>query len=264
MAGDPDSIELQKHRRQQRRAAKRRASLVLPLVLDFCELSEAREGRAPRYVQVGAHDGQHSDPMVERAIDGRWTGLLMEPSVAYFQRLQTLHKGRDGMVLVNAGVSSEAGEMTLYRISDAAAHLYSADLAGCASLTRDNLVRHMAKDGPVTEDHVVGETVRLEPLRQLVVEHGFSDAAGLIIDVEGHEAEVFAGFDFAQFAPRFIFFEHKHLPQPAYREIVEKCHNADYQLFRLRQDTLCLGPDLASPGLVAAIEGLEGRLLPTG
>lgn len=138
------------------------------------------------FVDVGANDPQRGSQSYELERAG-WTGILIEPQPDLAARLSEVRSAR----VFAAACSSpqNAGKtMPLY-------------LAGMLSSLHSELV---------TPGMRVLGTVEV-PVRTL--DDMLTEAAApspidfLSIDIEGHEVEAFAGFDFARWCPRLILME---------------------------------------------------------
>lgn len=254
----PDVEALEK---RERRALRKRRASVLPLLLDVVEHLTHARGETPFYVQVGAHDGITADPMYDRAITKTWSGLLLEPSSVYCEKLKTLYADRDDMKIRQLGVSSKKSKLSLYRVHEDHLDPYPEFITGCASLDRGSLLGHMARHSPDAEDHIVAETVQLDPLRTILTREKIKRIDALIIDVEGHEVEVFDSFDLKKTKPTLVMFEHKHLARKVNRELATKFTEQGYRVAKVGQDTVMLPQALATPGLWSAIEGLGAALV---
>lgn len=254
--------EIQNLHNRARRQARKRQSTIPALVFDIVAQQARLLGRVPHFVQVGAHDGQMDDPMYDRVIAGDWHGLLLEPSPYYFARLEALHRDRPQVVTLNLGVAEVPGRMALYRINPAVQSLYAAWIAGCASLNREQVAGVMRKQPHFDERHVISDTVALKPLRDILAEAGISLTDGLLVDVEGFEAQVFRSFDLRRLRPSFVLYEHKHLSPDARAEIDAMLAEAGYRLFGLRKDVLALSDGLTGPGIAAALQALGAQIVP--
>src|ERR1700722_9513681 len=66
------------------------------------------------FVQIGAFDGQTSDPTVEYVQAGKLKCLLVEPIESSFQKLKNFYDGVPNVHLLQAALSHSDGEMTMY------------------------------------------------------------------------------------------------------------------------------------------------------
>ena len=69
-----------------------------------------------RFVQLGSNDGLSGDPLHELVRERRWTGLLVEPIPALFERLQANYRDVDGLQFLQCAVGDQDGPITLYRV----------------------------------------------------------------------------------------------------------------------------------------------------
>ena len=141
----------------------------------------------PFVVDVGAHDGQtlsNSRPLLALG----WSGVLVEPLPAAFERLDALYRDRPDVHCVQAACAEEEGERQL----------------------------HLGADGPLT----MNSSLRAQPGRRETVAvtvktltsvledcDAPSDFSILLVDAEGADYEVLAGLDFERFRPRVVVTE---------------------------------------------------------
>ena len=189
--------------RAEKRAAHARARAFV-----YESLAKAAGDRPVMAVQVGANDGQLSDPLFPYFAGHGWHGLLLEPNPVYFARLGDLHAARPHVVPRQVGCSSSAAEMTLFYLDPDHEDLYRRDARGCATLDRARMRAALEKErADVPEDHIAQVTVHLRPLDAVLADEGITTADVLVIDVEGHEPEVLAGCDLAALSPRLVVVE---------------------------------------------------------
>ncbi len=161
------------------------------------------------FVEAGACDGfyESNTYFLERARG--WSGLLIEPTPV-FARAARRARGGSRVVecaLVPDGFAEDfvalrfGGSMTV--IEDESAHAW-------VSAVKEGI----ALDQP---EHVYRAPART--LSQVLDEIGAREVDLLSLDVEGYEAQVLDGLDFARHAPRFMLVE---VDQRAPRALVEE------------------------------------------
>lgn len=141
------------------------------------------------YIDVGASDPvEHS---VTRAFyDAGWHGINIEPLPAHIEAFQE-QRPRDLNLAVAAG--SAEGSLTLYDVP--AVRGWASPEAAVAELHR-------------AEGHQVAElAVPVRTLASICAEHVRGEIHFLKIDVEGFEAEVLRGMDFARWRPWVLVIE---------------------------------------------------------
>src|SRR6266700_5808911 len=73
------------------------------------------------FVQIGANDGMHGDPLRSLILKhASWGGILVEPVPYAFERLKKNYAGRSNLHFENVAVSDCAGFMPFYYVSEAA------------------------------------------------------------------------------------------------------------------------------------------------
>ncbi|WP_137175644.1 FkbM family methyltransferase [Massilia sp. HP4] len=141
------------------------------------------------YIDVGASDPvEHS---VTKAFYERgWRGISIEPLPSFHEQFQQ-QRPRDVNLAIAAG--AENGELTLYDVPD---------VRGWAS--PDQAVAEMHR----AEGHAIAELkVPVRTLASVCEEHVRGEIHFLKIDVEGFEADVLRGMDFARWRPWVLVIE---------------------------------------------------------
>jgi FkbM family methyltransferase len=166
----------------------------------------ARRG-ACRFVQVGANDGQRDDSLREHIQAYRLPGLMIEPNPAPFARLVEAYRDRPDIRPINAAVGPGGRMTTLFAFDRPEEKGIRLDLL--SSLDR-SILEQVKRNDQLSAD-IVAIEVPQRPLMELVVEHGFTDAALLLVDTEGFDYEVLKLVDVGIFSPRIIQLEHIYL-----------------------------------------------------
>lgn len=241
-------------KRAFRRLSEAALNAIPGVVFDLVETRARAEGRRPKYVQVGAHDGMLDDPIYPHVARGTWDAVLLEPGVTAFEALCRLHADRPWVKCLRLGASSAPGETSLFTLKPEARPRYPKWTSGGASMDRDTLFSLMSLRRPDAQiDDILEEKIILKPLDDILAETEALDADGLIVDVEGHEEAVFQGTRFGDFLPDFVLYENIHLDPETSRPIRAQLRAADYRGFDLQKDSLALIPALCTPGLLAAL-----------
>ena len=129
------------------------------------------------------------DSVTKHFYDRGWSGINVEPSSAH-HALLVAERPRDTNLRVALG--SAPGRAVLHHVAETG--LSSLDAAVIESATRDGRA-------------VVDETVEVTTLAAICREHVRGEVDFLKVDVEGHEAEVLRGGDWARFRPRVVLVE---------------------------------------------------------
>ena len=150
--------------------------------------------RALRHVERGFWiDAGAADPdewSVTRAFHDRgWTGINVEPSVHYFDRLRA---ARQGDINLRVALGAQPGSRPFHVVEDTGLSTFD-----------DALARSHARAG----FRVRPSTVEVCTLADICRWHAPAQIHFLKIDVEGAEAEVLAGADFTHFRPWIVLVE---------------------------------------------------------
>jgi len=148
------------------------------------------------FVEVGANDGvyvSNSWGLAERG----WVGLMVEPLPDLAKRCRENHKDHPAVSVVEAAVAGPGlDEVTLF-------------VAG-ALTTANDAVHNAYKGLDWAKGELSGDSLRVRALTldNLLVQEAIpTEFDVLIVDVEGFEEEVFAGFDLNRWRPSLMIVE---------------------------------------------------------
>jgi FkbM family methyltransferase len=147
------------------------------------------------FVEIGAYDGQFASNTSFLA-DLGWRGVYVEPIPEFAAACAKRHRGNPGVTIVNAAVGRAAGSAELY-------------VAGTLTTTNNSLFsayRNIPWAKGVLSDRKV--TAPVMTLDQLLENYRIPNCFELlVVDVEGAEPDVFAGFDLARWNPEMLIVE---------------------------------------------------------
>jgi FkbM family methyltransferase len=148
-----------------------------------------------RFVEVGAFDGQTMSNTVCLA-DAGWTGLYVEPVPEYAALCRQRHARNPRVTIAECAVGATTGPVELQvrgLISGvSSAHQQAYDVSDWAR--------------PAPRERTI--TVPQLPLDRMLAAAGVpSGFELLVVDVEGYEPAVFAGFDLARWRPTMLVVE---------------------------------------------------------
>ncbi len=172
-----------------------------------------RGKRSGRYIEVGAHDGQHLSVTLPFEALG-WTGVLIEPVRRDFEACRD---ARPASHVVHAalGPAGSTGTVTFNEV-------VGEDHSGVMSYLETNA--HHEQDLKAKSAKVNAVEVPYTTMTQVLAgapdpEQPYDFA---VIDVEGGEVGLFQGFDLARFAPAVLVVEDKADPETSpVRPIIE-------------------------------------------
>jgi FkbM family methyltransferase len=184
-------------------------------------------------VQIGAHDGVTGDPISTYIRRYGWTGILVEPQPAVFQKLVENYKGVEGVILENVAIDTHEGTLTLHVFKSASPDEHSSMLA---STKKHYLTLNGDKHrGELSEIKVPATT-----LSKLVAKHGLPRVDVLQIDTEGYDFTILKGVDFSVVQPEIIHFESNFLNRRQREDALQLLSRNGYSVLELGQDMLAL------------------------
>lgn len=148
------------------------------------------------FVEVGAYDGI-TFSNTSCLADVGWAGLLVEPVPAFAAQCRKRYRGNAKVEVVEVAAGAQAGEIELV-------------VAGALS-TANPIQAAEYRDVAWAAPHVKGAariSVRQSPLDEILDDmHMPEGFEVLVVDVEGFEGEVFAGFDLDRWRPILMVVE---------------------------------------------------------
>lgn len=148
------------------------------------------------FVEVGAFDGERFSNTSWLADNG-WQGLYIEPSPTYARLCRSRHVW-NRVNIVNCAAGARDEEMTLMEIG------------ALSTLSMDTLDSYLQIEWSARQvgKHFARMQVPLRRLDRLLEEYSVSPGFDLlVVDVEGFEEEVFAGFSLDAWRPKLLIAE---------------------------------------------------------
>jgi FkbM family methyltransferase len=159
-------------------------------------------------IAIGAHDGTKLRPTVEQlAPTGRV--LLVEALPDLYARLTAAYAGTRAVATINACITTIDGPVRFTRAKPGAEaiHPYADQLGSMVA-------GHATAHHPALAQHF--ETIELPgvSMRSLLRREDVTALDALVLDTEGHDADLLLDFPFDSLVPQRIFFEFKHADGP--------------------------------------------------
>lgn len=149
--------------------------------------------RSGLFVEVGAFDG-YSYSNTSCLAEVGWRGVYVEPVPAFADACRARYQGNDRIRVITAAVGREPGEATI-NVAGAYSTANEATLAEDSRLGRREGVSAVV-------------TARVVTLDELLASAGIPPGFDLlVVDVEGSEGDVFAGFDLEAWRPVMLIVE---------------------------------------------------------
>jgi FkbM family methyltransferase len=151
-------------------------------------------------LQVGAGNGETGLPLLQRFRDDGWSGLLIEPMLPNFTRLEALHHNSERVAVLNLGISDLSASRNLHALAPEVEARNRRIPRGRASLLRDRITTPGVSDDDITSVEV--PFLRMDTvLREL----GLDTVHVVALNAGGHEAEVLGSFDLAALDAALVF-----------------------------------------------------------
>jgi len=204
-----------------------------------------RQNPDPFFVQIGANDGESSDPIHNLVKQYHWKGLLIEPQPSAFERLQHTYTAEPQLQFENAAIAQQDGTATLYRVREQGTN-FPYWYYQIASLDRQTVVDVLAHwkqvgDDPIPDDfESLLEELPIPALSvsSLLAKYQIQAIDLLVIDTMGYDFEILKLFPFDLLKPAVIHFEHNHLSSDDQMICLEFLVDRGYSLAKVAVDTI--------------------------
>lgn len=179
------------------------------------------------FIQIGAFDGMENDPIRPLVREFSLAGLVVEPQVVAFKKLQKTYQDYPQVTVVNAAISDKNEIRDFYTTTDSSIQT--------ASFNRTHLVKHN-----VAEGDIVSHKMQCFTIDTLLREHQMDHYNLLQIDAEGYDYELIKSIDFAKRKPSIIRFEYTHLSETDLNECIHLLASHGYYFVPERWDILAI------------------------
>lgn len=189
-------------------------------------------------VQIGSNDGKTGDPVHSwlKQKPG-WRALFVEPVPYLFSRLKETYSGEPRFSFENT-VINDGSDVTFYWVRENAISELP-DLPEwydqLGGFSRDHITKHL----PQVDRFIESQKISGMTLGMLFDKYAVKRLDCLHIDTEGADFQILKQLDLANFQPRLILFERKHLSQKEEASAIRFLQN-HYALFNLGPDILAI------------------------
>ena len=187
-------------------------------------------------LQVGAGNGETGLPLLQRFRDDGWSGLLIEPMLPNFTRLEALHRNSERVAVLNLGISDLSANLSLHAVAPEAEARNRRIPRGRASLLRDRI----AIPG-ISGDEITSVEVPFLRMDTVLRELGIDTAQVVALNAGGHEAEVLGSFDLAALDAALVLV-HSAADTPSDSACIARLTEAGFLPFRLADWLIGLFP----------------------
>ncbi|MFA5669673.1 MAG: FkbM family methyltransferase [Balneolaceae bacterium] len=203
--------------------------------------------KAVSFVQIGANDGYHNDPLYRFIRAFNWRGVLVEPQVHVFERLKGNHAGVEGLYFENAAISSDDLNLPFYSISFSNARWAT----GLSSFDKNHILQHIekgyvqkwaAREGVETpeniDDWIHSTNVKSINFDSLIKKHSIENVDAIFLDCEGFDEKILCSIDIDKYSPCLIFFEYFHFTDESLIKLNNEFRKKGYSIIKDHMDVL--------------------------
>lgn len=197
-----------------------------------------------KFIQIGANDGVHCDPMYKYLLKKKLKALMVEPNPTVFDKLKYNHKGALSSIFYKKVAIGSEGEFTLF---------WNPNDTGVASTNKEHVLSHLnGKKGEILE-----EKIKMIPFDFLINEYPeFSNIDLLLIDTEGWDGKIILSINFKKFTTDVIVFENAHL-KDEYYVVKQYLIENGYLLFDSNSDSIAFKRKPNNVSLLKIVENIE-------
>src|SRR6516162_7666049 len=195
----------------------------------------AERGNTLNFIQVGANDGKHGDPLHSFIVKYPWHGILVEPQPDIFAKLRENYAAmKSRLIFENIAIAKDLSTIAMY-MRPGHPHAYEASVV---SVNPKAVARQLGLRLRNLERFFVPCT----PLNELVRKYSMSHIDVLQIDAEGYDYDVLKTLDLSEVSPLIIQFEHGQLTPQKISSAVEYLNSHGYRILYggHQTDTLAL------------------------
>jgi FkbM family methyltransferase len=201
------------------------------VIADSMRRKVARGDHEFFFIQIGAHDGLHNDPIRPFIIEHHWRGVLVEPQPKIFRRLVENYSGEPQLAFENAAIAEQDGAATLYTLSEGPR---STNLTMAASFD-ESAVQRIGRHYKVKVESFVVPTLSVE---SLLARHGVRSLDLVQVDAEGYDDRIVTMFARSNVRPTIFHFESGSLSPERVRACLDLLADANYQVVTIGRDTV--------------------------
>jgi FkbM family methyltransferase len=214
----------------------------------FDPIAQQISGQLPKWkahtvVQIGANDGQLTDPICLLVKNRpRWRALFVEPIPSVFNQLVANYGRARRFMFEQAAVSDESGNFSFFFLSAEAkghARVWRDWFDGVGSFDRSHVVRALEDQAEHLDRFIQEIRVPVMTLQMLLSKWDIAHVDLLVIDTEGHDLRIVRQALRLKKRPKIILFEHINLSTDD-RLSAFRLLKADYDIHDVGMDFLCI------------------------
>lgn len=173
------------------------------------------------YIQVGAHDGSHNDPISAFRNKKEWQGLLLEPNPAVFSRLEANLSCHPQHRAINVALAETSGTLPFYIVCEPEKCKEPHWADQISSFDQQHLMKMLQRFGHSSKESAeLIKTLQVPTTTFADLMDQLTDQVDLIfIDAEGADYRLLKFLPFEKQKPKLIVFEHAHLSLEEKKEI---------------------------------------------
>ena len=213
------------YRIRKPRVLTQRPGLEITSPLEFIATHLGKPPEQFFFVQIGAFDGRHDEPMQSLIRKYRWRGILVEPQETAFQRLCQNYADQGQLTFRNVAIGTRDGMAEMYALKEGDSQI--------ASFEYEHLIHHVRG-----HREIVNRTVPCLTLKTLLREEQRDHIDLLQIDAEGFDAEIIRSIDFESLRPPIIRYEHSNLLERDQCQCIELLADQGYRVLLEDADTI--------------------------
>ncbi|MFL0682737.1 MAG: FkbM family methyltransferase [Algoriphagus aquaeductus] len=188
-----------------------------------------------KFIQIGGHDGISFDFLFYKILERRSQGIILEPSLKYFQELKKNYLGRDGIILLQKAIYSKNDKIPLFEVNEKGLFKLTQFGHGIGSVNKSHLLKYGLDEDEIDSFEV--DCITFSILLDQFPE--FSTIDYLQIDTEGFDFEILKMIDFSRFQVNFIRYEKENLSKSDQIESERLLKSFGFEIIGDKYDNYC-------------------------
>ena len=192
------------------------------------------------FVNIGANDGRHGDPLYSYVTKYRLHGIAIEPQPDVYKRLKSNYESYPVECVLGA-IGPASGHLTFYSVKEKY-HVPERPnlMTGIASFDKKHFDRGLRKKVPAGADlsvYTKKTTIRASSFEDFAREHNIDHVNCLQLDCEGMDWKILSTINLKKYNPSLINFETVNLSDADRAECERWLTDSGYTIFRSGMDT---------------------------
>lgn len=189
------------------------------------------------FVQIGANDGIHANPLRSSILKHNLNGILVEPVCDIFNDLVRNYEGQTNLNFENVAITDYCGQVSLFRLGP--------DCPPCSEFTKGMCTTNREKVERIArkwkfQAHIQEIKVPCITFQMLVSKYNIKNLSLLVLDTEGYDFEIIKMVFQTSLRPTIMYFEILNMNPYDYLKLQHMLVSNGYKFVSLGADMLAI------------------------